>query len=67
MIPAVATGVFTTNKVKAAPLLLDMERLGQGKAQAVLVNSGNANACNGREGHGNSRGRKRNSCAGTRY
>ena len=51
-VPAVAAGVFTTNKVKAAPLLLDMERLGQGKAQAVLVNSGNANACNGRPGHG---------------
>ena len=49
-VPAVAAGVFTTNKVKAAPLLLDMERLGQGKAQAVLVNSGNANACTGKDG-----------------
>jgi glutamate N-acetyltransferase / amino-acid N-acetyltransferase len=49
-IPAVATGVFTTNKVRAAPLLLDMERLGQGRAQAVLINSGNANACNGSQG-----------------
>lgn len=49
-VPAVAAGVFTTNKVKAAPLLLDMERLGQAKAQAVLVNSGNANACTGKEG-----------------
>jgi len=49
-IPAVAAGVFTTNRVKAAPVLLDMERLSQGKAQAVLVNSGNANACNGRQG-----------------
>lgn len=48
--PAVAAGVFTTNKVKAAPLLLDMERLGQGKAQAIIVNSGNANACTGPEG-----------------
>ncbi|HBI14592.1 MAG TPA: ornithine acetyltransferase [Desulfobulbaceae bacterium] len=49
-VPAVAAGVFTTNKVKAAPLLLDMERLGKGQAQAVLVNSGNANACTGNEG-----------------
>ncbi|MCL7488763.1 MAG: bifunctional glutamate N-acetyltransferase/amino-acid acetyltransferase ArgJ [Desulfobulbaceae bacterium] len=49
-VPAVAAGVFTTNKVKAAPLVLDMERLGQGKAQAVIVNSGNANACTGPEG-----------------
>jgi len=49
-VPAVAAGVFTTNKVKAAPLLLDIGRLGGGKAQAVLVNSGNANACNGKQG-----------------
>ncbi len=49
-VPAIAAGVFTTNKVKAAPLVLDMERLGQGKAQAVIVNSGNANACTGAEG-----------------
>lgn len=48
--PAVTAGVFTTNKVKAAPLLLDIERLRSGQAQAVLVNSGNANACTGREG-----------------
>ncbi|MFZ5799578.1 MAG: bifunctional glutamate N-acetyltransferase/amino-acid acetyltransferase ArgJ [Desulfobulbus sp.] len=48
--PAVAAGVFTTNKVKAAPLLLDMDRLGKGKAQAILINSGNANACTGKEG-----------------
>ncbi len=49
-VPAVAAGVFTSNRVKAAPVLLDMERLLQGKAQAVLVNSGNANACTGRQG-----------------
>ncbi len=48
--PAVAAGVFTTNKVKAAPVLLDIKRLRQGKAQAILVNSGNANACNGEQG-----------------
>ena len=49
-IPAVTAGVFTTNKVKAAPILLDIERLRHGKAQAVLVNSGNANACTGEQG-----------------
>ncbi len=49
-VPAVAAGVFTSNRVKAAPVLLDIERLLQGKAQAVLVNSGNANACTGRQG-----------------
>jgi glutamate N-acetyltransferase/amino-acid N-acetyltransferase len=48
--PAVAAGVFTTNAVKAAPVLLDMERISQGKAQAVLVNSGVANACTGKIG-----------------
>ncbi len=49
-VPAVAAGVFTTNLVKAAPVLLDMERLRQGRAQAVLVNAGNANACTGERG-----------------
>lgn len=48
--PAVTAGMFTTNQVKAAPVLLDMERLQQGRAQAVLVNSGNANACTGAQG-----------------
>ncbi len=49
-VPAITAGVFTANRVKAAPVLLDIERLGQGKAQAVLVNSGNANACTGEPG-----------------
>jgi glutamate N-acetyltransferase/amino-acid N-acetyltransferase len=48
--PAVAVGVFTTNKVKAAPVLLCQKRLRTGKAQAILVNSGNANACTGEAG-----------------
>lgn len=47
---ASAAGVFTLNKVKAAPVRLCMERLAGGKAQAVVVNSGNANACNGEQG-----------------
>jgi glutamate N-acetyltransferase/amino-acid N-acetyltransferase len=48
--PAVTAGVFTTNKVKAAPVLLDQERLRQGQARAILINSGNANACTGEKG-----------------
>ncbi|MEE4240293.1 MAG: bifunctional glutamate N-acetyltransferase/amino-acid acetyltransferase ArgJ [Desulfopila sp.] len=48
--PVVTAGVFTTNQVIAAPLVLDMERLKQGRAQAILVNSGCANACTGKQG-----------------
>ena len=48
--PAAAAAVFTTSRVKAAPVLLDMERVRQGRAQAVLVNSGVANACTGEVG-----------------
>jgi len=48
--PAVAAGVYTTSLVKAAPVLLDMERIRQGRAQAILVNSGVANACTGEIG-----------------
>lgn len=48
--PAVTAGVFTTNQVIAAPLIVDKERLLKGKAQAILVNSGCANACTGRKG-----------------
>ncbi len=40
-----AAGVFTTNVVKAAPVLLDKEQLADGKAQAVIANSSIANAC----------------------
>jgi len=43
--PCTAAGVFTKNIVKAAPVLLDIERLSSGEAQAIIVNSGNANAC----------------------
>ncbi len=53
--PAMTAGVFTTNQVKAAPVLLDIERLKQGRAQAILVNSGCANACTGEKGMDNAR------------
>jgi len=46
-VPARACAVFTVNAVKAAPVLLSMERITAGTAQALLVNSGNANACTG--------------------
>ncbi|MTI80780.1 MAG: bifunctional glutamate N-acetyltransferase/amino-acid acetyltransferase ArgJ [Firmicutes bacterium] len=45
-----AAGVFTTNVVKAAPLLLTMDRLAKGYSHGVVVNAGNANACNGPNG-----------------
>lgn len=48
--PAAAAGVFTTNKVKAAPVLLSMEHLADGSATAIVVNSGYANACTGADG-----------------
>ncbi len=48
--PAAAAGVFTLNRVKAAPVLVTQARLRKGLAQAILVNAGNANACNGPRG-----------------
>lgn len=44
-VPCAAAGVFTTNVVKAAPVLLDREQLKDGTAQAVIANSSIANAC----------------------
>ena len=52
-VPARAVGVFTTNRFKAAPVVLDMERIKRGVARAVVVNSGNANAATGEEGRRN--------------
>ncbi len=45
-----AAGVFTRNAIKSAPVLLSEERLADGRAQAVVVNSGCANACTGQRG-----------------
>ncbi len=47
---AAAAGVFTTNRVKAAPVVLDMKRIVSSTARAVVINSGNANACTGPRG-----------------
>ena len=52
---AVSAAVFTTNKVKAAPVLLSMENISDGKARAIIVNAGNANACTGEQGMNNAR------------
>lgn len=49
-VPAVVAGCFTTNRVKAAPVRLCMKKIRSGRGQAVIVNSGNANACTGRQG-----------------
>jgi len=45
--PAAVAAVYTTNKVQAAPVLLDRERTKNGTCRAIVVNSGNANACTG--------------------
>lgn len=48
---AVVRGVFTKNKIKAAPVKLDIARIRRsGKGQAIIINSGNANACTGNRG-----------------
>ncbi|MBI4846844.1 MAG: bifunctional glutamate N-acetyltransferase/amino-acid acetyltransferase ArgJ [Candidatus Omnitrophica bacterium] len=50
VVKAKAAGVFTSNKVKAAPVVIDQEQLRNGCAQAIIVNSGNANCCTGKKG-----------------
>jgi glutamate N-acetyltransferase / amino-acid N-acetyltransferase len=49
-VPASAAGMFTTNQVCAAPVKLCAERIQNQTAQAIVVNSGNANACTGAQG-----------------
>ena len=49
-VPATVAGMFTTNQVCAAPVKVCVGRVKKGKAQAIVVNSGNANACTGRQG-----------------
>src|SRR5579863_8551155 len=46
-VPCIATGTFTTSSTRAAPVLVCQERLKSGKAQAIIVNSGNANCATG--------------------
>ena len=49
-VPATVAGMFTTNQVCAAPVKVCIERVKRGTARAVVMNSGNANACTGRQG-----------------
>lgn len=48
--PCSVAALYTTNKVAAAPVRVDRERTKSGVAQAIVINSGNANACTGEEG-----------------
>src|SRR5271156_2952918 len=53
--PATVAGMFTTNQVCAAPVKVCVERVKKGTAQVVVVNSGNANACTGKQGMADAR------------
>jgi len=48
--PCIAVGLFTTNRIKSAPVILCQRRLIKRQAQAIVVNSGCANACLGEQG-----------------
>src|SRR6266478_7618884 len=49
-VPATVAGLFTTNQICAAPVKVCLERVKKGWGQAIVVNSGNANACTGKQG-----------------
>lgn len=49
-VPSAAAGMYTKNKVKGAPIYITKDHLANKKAQAIIVNSGNANTCNGEDG-----------------
>jgi glutamate N-acetyltransferase/amino-acid N-acetyltransferase len=49
-VPTNVAGLFTRNRIQAAPVLLDRERIKSGTCQAIIINSGNANCCNGAQG-----------------
>jgi len=53
--PATVAGMFTTNQVCAAPVKVCEERVKRGPAQVVVINSGNANACTGKQGMADAR------------
>jgi glutamate N-acetyltransferase/amino-acid N-acetyltransferase len=56
-VPARGAGIFTTNKVPAAPVLIDKRQLERSSSfRAILVNSGNANACTGERGYNDALG-----------
>jgi glutamate N-acetyltransferase/amino-acid N-acetyltransferase len=49
-VPCKAAGVFTTNQIKSAPVILSQRHIARRRAQAIVVNSGCANACTGEQG-----------------
>src|SRR6266404_2670411 len=49
-VPASVAGMFTTNQICAAPVKVCLRQVKRGKARAIVINSGNANACTGRQG-----------------
>jgi len=49
-VPCTAAGVFTTSQIKSAPVIVSQRHIAKGRAQAIVVNSGCANACIGRQG-----------------
>ncbi len=52
---AVAAGVFTTNQIQAAPVIVSRKHISDNRARAIIANSGNANACTGETGLNDSR------------
>ncbi len=48
--PCAAAGVFTTNQIKSAPVIISQRHLANGRGQAIVANSGCANACVGEQG-----------------
>jgi glutamate N-acetyltransferase/amino-acid N-acetyltransferase len=61
-VPSVAAAVFTTNRIKAAPVRLSTAHLRSAVTRAIVANSGNANACTGKTGDRDARSMARN-CA----
>ncbi|MFC1693582.1 bifunctional glutamate N-acetyltransferase/amino-acid acetyltransferase ArgJ [Candidatus Latescibacterota bacterium] len=49
-VTASCAGMFTTNRIKGAPVLVSRENVRKGTARAIIANSGNANVCNGEDG-----------------
>jgi glutamate N-acetyltransferase/amino-acid N-acetyltransferase len=49
-VPAAVAGMFTTNQICAAPVKVSAQRAAKNSARAIVVNSGNANACTGKQG-----------------
>src|SRR6185503_1061292 len=49
-VPATSAGMFTTNQACAAPVKLCLQRMKTERGRAIVANSGNANACTGRQG-----------------